>query len=127
MRTSWGETNKKEVISGQVTYSKEDNAGPVALLGVSKNAQNRIALFGNSTFIINGYKDNSLSLNLFLNTLSWLVDDDPITSFNRPKLRNETIHMSTQQFHLIFYVSVLLFPILFFGYAIFLYSKRKSL
>ena len=115
------------IEKGQAKFDNKDSKGPQAVLAVSTKGQSRVAVFGNSSFIINGYENISSNFNLFLNTLSWLVDDEPITSLNRPQLRNQVIVMSEQQVQLIFYFSVLFFPLILFSIAVFVYKRRQSL
>ncbi len=124
---SWAESDLKGVIKGTAKFDKKDAKGPQAVLGISEYKHAKLALFGNTSFIINAYKDQGHNFNLFLNTLSWLVDDEPITSFNRPDVGNQVILMSDGQVQLIFYFSVVFLPLVLFGFAIFLYKRKQHL
>jgi ABC-type uncharacterized transport system involved in gliding motility auxiliary subunit len=124
---SWAESNLKDVEKGIAKFDRKDKKGPQAVLAVSEKESNRVAVFGNSAFIINGYEMIGTNFNLFLNTLSWLVDDKPIISLNRPQVNNQTILMSANQVHLIFYFSVIFAPLILFGFAFFQYKRRQKL
>jgi ABC-type uncharacterized transport system involved in gliding motility auxiliary subunit len=128
---SWAETNLKGVTQGKAEFNeKEDTKGPVGLLGVSEGASqsgSRVALLGSSSFLINAYQGQSGNTTLFLNTVSWMVNDEGIISFNRPGVEEFPVILSAQHLQLIFVISILLVPIIFFGTAIFIYRRRRLL
>lgn len=130
---SWAETNLNAVIEGKAKFEeKEDLKGPVGLIGTSlkeskHGLQSHLVLIGSSSFLINSYQNQSGNSTLFLNTLSWLVEDEGIISFNRAGLDNFPVILSEQHMQMIFVISILLVPIIFFGAAIFIYRKRRLL
>lgn len=131
---SWAETDLKGVTTGKAAYKEnEDIKGPVGLLGigerVGKNASqdSRFVLLGSSSFLINAYQNQSGNSVLFLNTVSWLIKDEGIISFNRPGIEEYPVILSEQHIHMIFVIAILLVPIVFFGCAIFIYRRRRLL
>lgn len=131
---SWAETNLKGVTQGKAEYNeKEDKKGPIGLLGVSEGTGRaglptpRVALLGSSSFLVNGYQNQSGNTTLFLNTVSWMVNDEGIISFNRPGIEEYPVILSAQHLQLIFVIAILLVPIIFFGTAIFIYRRRRLL
>lgn len=128
---SWAETNLKGVSQGKAGFNeKEDQKGPVGLLGVAegtKSSTTRVALLGSSSFLVNAYQTQSGNTNLLLNTVSWMVNDEGIISFNRPGLEEEPVILSAQHLQMIFVISILVVPIVFFGAAIFIYRRRRLL
>ncbi len=128
---SWAETNLKGVTEGKAKFDeKEDTKGPVGLLGVAEGtgvSTTRIVLLGSSSFLINANHSQSGNTNLFLNAVSWLVNDEGIISLNRPGLEEYPVILSAQHLQLIFVVSILVVPIAFFGTAIFVYRRRRLL
>ena len=131
---SWAETNLKAVTQGKAEFNeKEDIKGPVGLLGVSEGVGRagmpspRVTLLGSSSFLVNGYQGQSGNTTLFLNTVSWMVNDEGIISFNRPGIEEYPVILSAQHLQLIFVIAILLVPIIFFGTAIFIYRRRRLL
>lgn len=128
---SWAETNLKAVTEGKAEFEeKSDIKGPVGLLGVAEGAgksTSRVALLGSSSFLINAYQSQSGNTTLFLNTVSWMINDEGIISFNRPGLEEFPVILSAQHLQLIFVISILVVPIVFFGAAIFVYRRRRFL
>ncbi len=128
---SWAETNLRGVTEGKAKFDeKEDTKGPVGLLGVAEGAgvsTTRIVLLGSSSFLVNAYHSQSGNTTLFLNAVSWLVNDEGIISLNRPGLEEFPVILSAQHLQLIFVVSILVVPIAFFGTAIFIYRRRRLL
>ena len=131
---SWAESNLKGVTQGKAEYNeKEDLKGPVGLLGISEGTGRaglptpRVTLLGSSSFLVNGYQNQSGNTTLFLNTVSWMVSDEGIISFNRPGIEEFPVILSAQHLQLIFVIAILLVPIIFFGTAIFIYRRRRLL
>lgn len=131
---SWAETDLKGVTGGKAEYKeKEDLKGPVGLLGVGERVgegaprDSRFVLLGSSSFLINAYQNQSANSTLFLNTVSWMVNDEGIISFNRPGIEEYPVILSAQHLQMIFVISILVVPILFFGSAIFIYRRRRLL
>lgn len=129
---SWAETDLKGVTEGKATYTeKVDKPGPVALIGIGDTTENtrgsRFVLLGSSSFLLNGYQGQSGNTVFFLNTVSWLVHDEGIISFNRPGIEEEPVILSAQHLQIIFVISIMLVPIVFFGTAIFVYRRRRLL
>lgn len=128
---SWAETDLKAVSQGKAQFDeKKDPKGPVGLLGVAEGtgqSSSRVVLLGSSSFLINAYQSQSGNLTLFLNSVSWMVNDEGIISFNRPGLEEFPVILSAQHLQMIFVISILVVPIVFFGAAILIYRRRRLL
>ena len=131
---SWAETDLKGITGGKAEFKeKEDVKGPIGLIGVGErvgeaaNKDSRFVLLGSSSFLINAYQTQSGNTTLFLNTVSWLVKDEGIISFNRPGLEEYPVLLSSQHIQMIFVFAILFVPIIFFGCAIFIYRRRRLL
>lgn len=131
---SWAETDLKGITTGKAEFNeKEDLKGPIGLLGVGQSVgensskDSRFVLLGSSSFLINAYQSQSGNTTLFLNTVSWLINDEGIISFNRPGIEEYPVILSEQHIHMIFVIAILLVPIVFFGSAIFIYRRRRLL
>jgi ABC-type uncharacterized transport system involved in gliding motility auxiliary subunit len=123
---SWGETDLKEIAAGKASYTPaHDLAGPLSVGAAYEDQKNKIVVFGNSTFIINAYMKYGSNYNLYLNSVSWLIDEDRLISFNLPIIQSERIFISGPQFGIIFYFSVLFSPLVLIGAAFFMYRRRR--
>ncbi len=131
---SWAESDLKGVTKGKAEFDKDkDIRGPVGLMGIGEKAipgsprDSRFVLLGSSSFLINAYQGQSGNGTLFLNSLSWIVSDEGIMSLNRPGIEESPVILSSQHLQLIFIISILMVPIIFFGSAIFIYRRRRLL
>lgn len=129
---SWAETDLRGVTEGKAAYKEgEDLKGPVGLLGVGESTDDtkasRFVLLGSSSFLINAHQPQSGNSTLFLNSVSWLINDEGIISFNRPGLVEDPVILSAQHLQMIFVISIFLVPLVFFGSAIFIYRRRRLL
>jgi ABC-type uncharacterized transport system involved in gliding motility auxiliary subunit len=128
---SWAETDLKGITQGKAQFDeKKDVKGPIGLLGIAEGggtSTTRVVLLGSSSFLVNAYYGQSGNSTLFLNTVSWMVNDEGIISFNRPGLEEFPIILSAQHLQMIFIISILVVPILFFSCAIFIYRRRRLL
>jgi ABC-type uncharacterized transport system involved in gliding motility auxiliary subunit len=131
---SWAEHDLKGVTEGTAKFEeKKDTKGPIGLLGVGEkvgkegNSDSRFVLLGSSSFLVNAYQPQSGNSTLFLNAASWMLNDEGIISFNRPGSEEFPVILSAQHIQLIFVISILLVPIVFFGAGIFVYRRRRLL
>lgn len=130
---SWAETDLKGVTKGKAEFQeKSDLRGPIGLMGVGEGIKgpsedSRFVLLGSSSFLINAYQNQSGNTTLFLNAVSWIVNDEGIISFNRPGLNEEPVVLSAQHLQMIFVISIVLVPLIFFGAGILVYRRRRLL
>ncbi len=124
---AWGETNIKEFAAQKVEYNAgKDHPGPLNFAAVFESDHNKIVAFGNSGFVLNAYLKFGTNYSLFLNSLSWLVDEDRLISFNLPIVQNEPMFISTQQMGVVFYFSVLFSPLILIGVSIYMYRRKRD-
>lgn len=137
---AWADSNPTELISGKLIFnSDEDTAGPVAVVGTweqvhHENSQGdaenssyaKIIAFGNSTFIQNVYAKVGGNFKFFLASLSWLLEDDLIESFNLPSANMLTGFILEDSYRMvIFYILVIFVPALFLFIAWYFKRRRK--
>jgi ABC-type uncharacterized transport system involved in gliding motility auxiliary subunit len=124
---SWGETSIKEFAKQEVTYTAgKDKPGPLNMVGTFESDHNKIVAFGNSGFVLNAYLKFGTNYALFLNSLSWLVDEDRLISFNLPIVQSEPIFISSPQMGIVFYFSVLFSPLILFGVSVYMYRRKRD-
>ena len=130
---SWGEMNREELISLEVTYNEgADYKGPLGYFAAfeEKNEDDKdmkMVAFGNSTFVINTYKKFPQNFVLFLNSLNWLVGEDRLISFNITGIEDRPIFMSENQIGVIFFFTVIFCPLVLLLAAFALYKRRQKL
>jgi ABC-type uncharacterized transport system involved in gliding motility auxiliary subunit len=123
---SWGETSLKEILTSRASYTAgADLTGPLNIGAAYESSKNKIVAFGNSTFVLNAYMKFGNNFLFFINSLSWLVDEDRLISFNLPIIQSERLFISGPQLGIIFYFSVIFIPLILFGMAIFMYRRRR--
>lgn len=124
---SWGEKSIKEVASGDAYYTKDvDYPGPMKLMVAFESDDNRVVAFGNSSFVMNVYSKYGSNYSLFINSLSWVVGEDRLVSFDLPIIQSEPIFISAPQLGIIFYFSVIFVPLILFAMAIITYRRRRN-
>jgi ABC-type uncharacterized transport system involved in gliding motility auxiliary subunit len=139
---SWGETSP---ISGEgVAFDEgQDIRGPLTLLAVGeKDAEDqsqaedkfdlgdvtvktRFAIYGDSDFATNGFIRNQGNGDLFMNTVSWLAEQEDLISVRPRDPEDRRLSLTQQQAKMIFYLGVLLLPVLIFATGVWVYVKRK--
>jgi ABC-type uncharacterized transport system involved in gliding motility auxiliary subunit len=124
---SWGETSLTEIANKSASFTKgKDIPGPLSVAAAYEDAGKKIVVFGNSTFVLNAYLKFGANYTLFLNSLSWLVDEDRLISFNLPIIQSEPVFISAPQLGIVFYFSVIFTPLVLFGVAILVYRRRRD-
>jgi ABC-type uncharacterized transport system involved in gliding motility auxiliary subunit len=125
---SWGETDLK---SNPAEFNeKTDLKGPVSLavvatkdLGESKKA--RLVVFGDSDFASNqafGLQGNG---NLFLNTISWLAQDENFISIRAKNPEDRRLTMTEAQGRLVSFVMLLFLPVAVIISGVSVWMKRR--
>src|SRR2546427_4319781 len=126
---SWGETNLK---STEATFDeKTDLKGPVPLAVAAtkpqgENKKSRLIVYGNSAFASNGAYGLQGNGNLFLNTVSWLAQDENFISIRPKSPDDRRITMTEAQGRFVNYVLVLLLPVGIIGAGIRVWVRRRK-
>ncbi len=88
--------------------------------------ESRLVVFGNSNFATDGLFDRQLNGDVFLNSVTWLNQQDKQPLSIRPKEpKNRRINLTTTQANLLTLSSVLILPLIGFGVAVILWWKRR--
>lgn len=137
--SSWAETDiKRLATSGQVEreLDKGDKPGPVTLAAVvaapaekppapppadgksdAPKPETRVAVFGDSDFVTNGFLGIRGNRDLFLNTVSWLAQQENLIAIRPKDPEDRRITLTRDQHTRIFWLTVFIIPglILFAG------------
>ncbi len=118
---SWGEKNLK---GGSAEFNEGvDTKGPVALGAVSTKTvtgddkekkygkESRIVVIGDSDFANNSYIRMQRNGDLFLNSVSWLAEDEDLISIRPKSPENRTIQMTEARSKMLKWLSMILLPV----------------
>jgi ABC-type uncharacterized transport system involved in gliding motility auxiliary subunit len=89
--------------------------------------EGRIAVFGDSDFVTNRYYYLSGNGNFFLNTVNWLTEEEDLIAIQPKTSSPRTIQLSPSQGRLIFFVSLVILPLLVLIAGISTWVRRRSL
>ncbi|GAP97859.1 GldG family protein [Leptolyngbya sp. NIES-2104] len=97
------------------TASPSPNASPSPSPSPLASKPARLVVFGNSTFIVNGFSNQQLNGDVFLNSVTW-VSQDPLQPLSiRPKdVKNRRIVLNNEQALLIGFLALGIVPL--FGF-----------
>lgn len=139
---SWAE---RQLDQKEVSFDEEkDKAGPVSLAAVAtvkakeseaekekteseEEREGRLAVFGDSDFASNTYYNLSGNGNFFLNTVNWLTEEADLISIQPKTSSPRTIHLTPSQGRMIFFVSIIILPLIVLVIGISIWIRRRSL
>jgi len=139
---SWSKRDfklKEKMTLKEISFDKnKDKAGPMSLAavatikaktdtGTASQKEGRVAVFGDSDFASNRYYNLAGNANFFLNTANWLTEESDLISI-MPKTSNPRgIQLTPSQGKLIFWVSVIILPLIVLVLGISIWIQRRSL
>ncbi len=156
-KTSSNAWSERQLTEQEVTFDENtDVAGPVSLAAVvtvepreedaqdptepeeemkektppeeeSPKEEGRLAVFGDSDFAANRYYYLSGNGNLFLNAINWLAEEADLISIQARTAFLKTIQMTATQGRILFFVSVIILPLVVLVAGITVYVRRRSL
>ncbi|MBI3988567.1 MAG: GldG family protein [candidate division NC10 bacterium] len=135
---SWAETDRARLDRGEAAFDEgKDRKGPVPVGIVatieskgekdSKDKKKaRIVVYGNSVFAANGNLRFSGNLDLFLNSLSWLAEEEDLIAIRPKELTSTPLILTASQGKLVFWLPVVILPasILMIGAVVLIRRKR---
>ena len=119
---SWAETNQDQIRTGQVKPDPGEQRGPLTIAAVAtidakdlpadrKGAKARIVLVGDSDFAANEFVNLSGNRDFFLNTLSWLAEEENLIAVRPKESRTAPVFLTAAQGQVAFLVPVVLIPL----------------
>jgi gliding motility-associatede transport system auxiliary component len=130
-QNSWAEKDIKGLLtSGEVTRdtAKGDKPGPISLAAAvsapvggtpppdpatkddAKKPETRLAVFGDSDFISNGFLGIQGNKDLFLNTVNWLAQQENLISIRPKDPQDRRITLTAERERQIFWLAVVVIP-----------------
>lgn len=133
---AFAETDLAGLAKGSARYDAgKDLAGPLnaAVLshGKKKDSQaareTRLVVFGSGQFANNQYSRFGGNLDLFLNAVSWVLEDESMISIRAKDEDDSKIELSQNQGIAIFWICVVLAPLFIAVAGIVIWVRRKKL
>ena len=123
---SWGETNRAALQRGEAQPDPQDLKGPLAVAAVATKDKARIVVYGTSNIAANQFLNFQGNRDFFLNTVSWLAEEEDQISV-RPKDAKQTpVFLSSQQAQAVFLLPVVILPALVLAGGIVAVVRRRA-
>ncbi|MBM4442701.1 MAG: GldG family protein [Candidatus Rokubacteria bacterium] len=123
---SWGETNRDALQRGEAQPDPQDPRGPLPVAAVATKDKARIVVYGTSNLASNQFINLQGNRDFFLNTVSWLAEEEDQISI-RPKDAKQTpVFLSAQQGQAVFLLPVVVMPALVLLAGIVVVVRRRS-
>ena len=124
---TWAES---DLSSEEITFDQnKDLSGSLNVaiaLSQKSEPKSRMVVFGSSTFITNGWFQQQLNGDLWLNSVSWLVGEAQETLNIRPKeAANRRITLSSIEQTLITWLAVRIMPLIALIMGVILWKRRR--
>jgi ABC-type uncharacterized transport system involved in gliding motility auxiliary subunit len=107
---SWAETNRAELQQGQVKPDPGEPRGPLAVAVVATKDKARIVVYGTSSFASNQFLNLQGNRDFFLNTVSWLAEEEDQISIRPKDSRQAPVFLTSQQAQAVFLLPVVILP-----------------
>ncbi len=133
---SWGETNLNE---RPLKFDKgKDLEGPLSLAVVSTKSvistkdkpmrgnEARVEVIGNSHFAANDYFRMQRNGDLFLNSVSWLAEDEDLISIRPKNPENRSVEFTASTGQLLFWFIIIVLPAIALFSGILVWAKRRK-
>jgi ABC-type uncharacterized transport system involved in gliding motility auxiliary subunit len=106
---SWGETDRAALNRGEAKPDAQDLKGPPIAAVVTKDKA-RIVVYGTSNFASNQFLNLQGNRDLFLNTVSWLAEQEDQISIRPKESKSTPVFLTAQQGWLAFLLPVVVLP-----------------
>jgi ABC-type uncharacterized transport system involved in gliding motility auxiliary subunit len=134
---SWAETSQEQIRTGQVKPDAGEARGPLVVAAVAtvdakdapadrKGAKARIVLVGDSDFAANEFVNLSGNRDFFLNTLSWLAEEENLIAVRPKESRSAPVFLTAAQNQVVFLVPVVLIPLSLIVAGVVVVARRRG-
>jgi len=107
---SWAETSREELQQGQVKPDAGEARGPLPVAAVATKDKARIVVYGTSSFGANQFINLQGNRDFFLNTVSWLAEEEDQISIRPKESRSAPVFLTSQQAQAAFLLPVVVLP-----------------
>ena len=126
---SWAETNFPLFEQGTAEKDPDDKTGPLSIAAVTDgpDGKTRIAVFGDADFVSNRFFDFLGNSDLFLNTVSWLAQEENLISIRPKSGREGRLTLTGNEGEIIFFVTVIIIPAIVMVLGTVVWWRRRSM
>src|SRR5262245_59916005 len=107
---SWGETNRADLQRGVAKPDPQDLKGPLAVAAVATVDKSRIVVYGTSNLAANQFLNIQGNRDFFLNTVSWLAEEEDQISVRPKDVKQTPVFMSANQAQAVNLLPMLVLP-----------------
>jgi ABC-type uncharacterized transport system involved in gliding motility auxiliary subunit len=123
---SWGETNREALQRGEAQPDPSDPRGPLPVAAVATKDKSRIVALGTSSLASNQFLNLQGNRDFFLNTVSWLAEEEDLISIRPKDVRQSPVFLSAQQGQAVFLLPVVVLPALVLVGGIVAMVRRRA-
>ncbi len=123
---SWGETNRDALQRGEAQPDPQDARGPLPVAAVATKDKARIVAYGTSSLASNQFLNLQGNRDFFLNTVSWLAEEEDQISIRPKDAKQAPVFLSAQQGQAVFLLPVVVLPALVLGGGIVAVVRRRA-
>ena len=123
---SWAETSRAELQQGQVKPDPGEPRGPLPVAAVGTKDKARIVVYGTSSFAINQFVNLQGNRDFFLNTVSWLAEEEDQISVRPKDSRSAPVILTQRQEGVVRWLPPVILPGLVVIAGIFVLVRRRA-
>ena len=123
---SWGETNRADLQRGVAQPDPQDLKGPLAVAAVATIDKARMVVYGTSNLAANQFLNIQGNRDFFLNTVSWLAEEEDQISVRPKDVKQTPVFMSSNQAQAVFLLPVVILPALVIVGGIVAVVRRRA-
>lgn len=124
---SWAEKDTSSLKKGAVKLDPEDQKGPLTVAVSITTKKNRLVVLGSSHLATNQFSKFGNNLDFFMNSVSWIVDDESLISIRSKEDIGGKIELTQNAGTWIFLVVVIFLPLIIAITGIIIWIRRKKL
>lgn len=107
---SWGETDRAALNRGEAKPDPGDSKGPLAVAVVATKDKERVVVYGTSNIASNQFLNIQANRDFFLNTVSWLAEQEDQISIRPREAKQAPVFLSAQQAQAVFLLPIVVLP-----------------
>jgi ABC-type uncharacterized transport system involved in gliding motility auxiliary subunit len=123
---SWGETNRADLQRGVAQPDPQDPKGPLTVAAVATIDKARMVVYGTSNIAANQFLNIQGNRDFFLNTVSWLAEEEDQISVRPKDVKQTPVFMSSNQAQAVFLLPVIVLPALVLAGGIVAVVRRRA-
>ena len=123
---SWGETNRADLQRGVAQPDPQDPKGPLTVAAVATIDKARMVVYGTSNIAANQFLNIQGNRDFFLNTVSWLAEEEDQISVRPKDVKQTPVFMSSNQAQAVFLLPVVILPALVLAGGIVAVVRRRA-